>query len=138
MSLGDPRGLTIMQLDRTEILVLGPAIDPDGVPSLCERLAERVRRSGAARVVCDVGAIIEPDAAVLAALARLRLTARRLDCPMEIHHVRPRLRELIAFAGLDDVLAVHRGFGAEPVRQAEQREQPGGLEEGGDPLDPAG
>jgi ABC-type transporter Mla MlaB component len=127
-----------MQPDDTAVLVLGPAIDPDGVPGLCARLAERVRRGGAARVVCDVGAITEPDAAVLAALARLQLTARRLDCSMEIHHVQPRLRELIAFAGLEEVLPVHRGFGVEPVRQAEQREQVGGVQEVGDPLDPPG
>lgn len=137
MSLCGPHGLTDMQPDDTEVLVLGPAIDPDGVPGLCERLAERVRRGGAARVVCDVGAITEPDVAVVAALARLRLTARRLHCPMELHHVQPRLRELIAFAGLDEVLPV-RGYGVEPVRQAEQREQPGGVEVVGDPLDPAG
>jgi ABC-type transporter Mla MlaB component len=115
-----------------QVWVLGPTVDPDEVPALCERLAEDVRRRGAVRVVCDVGTITEPDAVVLAALARLQLTARRMNCLMEIHRVQPRLRELIAFAGLEEVLPVHRG------RQAEEWEQLRGVEEVGDPLDPAG
>jgi len=126
--------------DRTEVLVLvlGPAIDPGRISALCERLAERVRRRRATRVVCDVGAITEPDVAVLAALARLRLTARRLGCQMEIHRALPWLRELIAFAGLGQVLPVHAGGGVEPVRQAEEGEQPSGVQEVADPLYPAG
>jgi anti-anti-sigma regulatory factor len=124
--------------DSTEVLVLGPAIDPDSVPALCERLADRVRRRRVTRVVCDVGAITEPDAAVLGALARLRLTTRRLGCLMEIQRAQPRLRELIAFAGLDEALPVRDGGRVQPVRQAEQREQRRGVEEVVDRLDPAG
>lgn len=145
MSLCDPFSPTVVHIpdrepaaDGTTVWVLGPTVDPDGIPELCERLAERVRSRRVARLVCDVGLITEPDAAVLAALARLQLTARRLSCRVEIHRVQPRLRDLIAYAGLDEVLPVHRGRGVEPVRQAEQREQPGGVEEVADPRDPAG
>lgn len=143
MSLDDPYGPTIVYAaepapDGAEVYVLGRAVDPDSIPALCERLAEQVRNRRATRVVCDVGAITEPDAVVLAALARLRLTARRLGCRLELDRVQPRLRELIAFAGLDQVLPVRAGAGVEPVRQAEQREQPRGVQEVADPLDPAG
>ncbi len=150
MSLCGPFGPTIVHIpdrepapDGTEVWVLGPAVDPDGIAELCERLtqrvqARRVQGGRVTRLVCDVGAITEPDAAVLAALTRMQLTARRLNCRMEIHRMRPRLGDLIAYAGLDEVLPVHRGCGVEPVRQAEQREQPGGVEEVADPPDPAG
>jgi ABC-type transporter Mla MlaB component len=145
MSLRRPYGLTTVRAsdsdaatDGTEFWVLDPAADPDGVPGICERLAERLRRRRVALVVCDVGAIVEPDGAVLAALARLRLAARRRGCRMELRRVQARLRELILFAGLDEVLPVHRGYGVQPVGEAEQREQPGGVEEVADPLDPAG
>lgn len=69
----------------------------------------------------------------LEALARLRLAARRAGREFPPVQVGPRLRELVELAGLAEVL-----LGVEPGRQAEQREQGPGVEEGVEPDDPPG
>lgn len=56
-------------------------------------------------------------------LARLRLEARRAGVDLQLRDVSPALRELINLAGLDDAL------GVEGQRQAEEREEGGGVEE---------
>jgi STAS domain-containing protein len=73
-------------------------------------------------VVCDVGGLA-PDIAAVDVLARLQLTARRLGVEIRLRHASSELLELIAFAGLRDVLRV------EPRRQPEEREQRLGVEE---------
>ena len=56
------------------------------------------------------------------------VTARRLGRNVELHHARPDLLELLVLAGLDE-LAV------EVWRQAEEREEAGGVEEEDDAAD---
>ena len=56
-------------------------------------------------IVCDVGAL-PPDATVIDALARLQLTARRLGLEVRLRHASNELQDLLAFAGLGDVLRV--------------------------------
>jgi anti-anti-sigma regulatory factor len=75
------------------------------------------------RIVCDVGALVSPDAATIDALARLQLTLRRLGFELRLRHVPDELAELIAFAGLSDVL------GVKPGGQAEEGKQRLGVEE---------
>ncbi|MGZ6729320.1 MAG: hypothetical protein ACXVFC_08445 [Gaiellaceae bacterium] len=79
---------------------------------------------------CQVGGL-EPDAATLDLLARLQLSARRLGIEVLLLDATPELRELVAFAGLTGVLLF------EPGREAEQREEPLGVEEEGQLDDPA-
>jgi hypothetical protein len=67
-------------------------------------------------IVCDVGALA-PDAVTVDALARLRLSARRLGLELRLSRPSRELQELLAFVGLRDVL------GVEPRWQAEEREQ---------------
>ena len=57
-------------------------------------------------IAFDVSQITVPDAAMLNALARLALTARRLGTSIELHNACPRLRDLLVIAGLTDVLVV--------------------------------
>jgi hypothetical protein len=82
-------------------------------------------------IVCDVGALA-PDAVAIDALARLQLAARRLGLEIRLRHASSELQELLAFAGLRDVLRVEAGG------QAEQREQRVGVEEERELDDPAG
>jgi hypothetical protein len=63
------------------------------------------------------------DFAMLDALARLQLTAKRLDCDLRISIASDGLLELIELAGLSEALRV------EPRRQSEEREQRVGVEE---------
>ena len=61
------------------------------------------------RFTCDVGAIREPDAVVVEALARVQLTARRLGCELRLVHATPELRWLVAFMGLSGALPCDQG-----------------------------
>jgi hypothetical protein len=56
-------------------------------------------------IVLDVNAV-PPDALTVDMLARLQLTARRLGTRLELRDASAELLELIAFAGLSDVLRV--------------------------------
>jgi hypothetical protein len=71
---------------------------------------------------CQVDGL-EADAFTLDLLARLELTARRLGADLLLVNASRELRELVEFAGLSAALRL------EPERQAEQREEPFGVEE---------
>ena len=73
-----------------------------------------------------MGAIIQPDAGTVDALARFQLVARRAGRQVRLAHASPELRGLLAFMGLETVLPL------EPERQAEEREDPVGVEEEGE------
>jgi hypothetical protein len=64
-------------------------------------------------------------------IARLRLCLKRGGCELRLYEPDEELRTLLALAGLGSVL------GLEVQRQAEQREEPGGVEEEGEFPDPA-
>ena len=83
------------------------------------------------RSVClDCGQLDAPTAATIDQLARLELAARRSGYELELANANPYLLELIGFVGLSGVLRVQTGG------QAEQRKQPGGVEEEGELSDP--
>ena len=70
---------------------------------------------------CDVGALVEPDVAAVAALARLQLAARRSGCRVALQQVAPELDELLELMGLGDVFPLSASA-VEGGRQPEQRE----------------
>jgi ABC-type transporter Mla MlaB component len=117
------------------VLVVNGAITPSDVQELCRRLRALVETSSAGVVLCDVSGLVDPDAATVEALARLRLTAIRLGGRMRLLHARRELRDLIGFMGLDDVVPCSEELPLEPGGQPEEREPPGGVEEEGDPRD---
>jgi hypothetical protein len=59
-------------------------------------------------IVCDV-ASLAPDAAAIDTLARLQLTARRVGLELRLRHASSELQDLLAFAGLRDVLRLEAG-----------------------------
>jgi hypothetical protein len=73
-------------------------------------------------IMVEAGALA-PDATTLDVLARVQLAARRLGFEARLRNASGDLLDLIAFAGLDEVLRV------ELQRQPEEREQRLGLEE---------
>ncbi|KJY40213.1 hypothetical protein VR45_00630 [Streptomyces sp. NRRL S-495] len=101
-------------------------------------------------LICDLGALAAPDLAVVDALARLRRAAARHGVRLVLRNANGPLRELLAFSGLAAVLLVEPDDedeedgeesrllpGLQPGRQTEQREEHLGVEEVGDPGDPA-
>lgn len=117
----------------TVIMIVRSPITAADVPQLCERVNSLLLHSGAGLLVCDVSLLTEPDAATLQALARMALTARRLGRRMRLRQPCGRLQDLLALAGLCDVLP-----GFESRRQVEQREQGRRVQERAEPDDPAG
>jgi hypothetical protein len=73
-----------------------------------------------------------PSLAIVDALARLQLAARRDGYALRLHGLPTELRELIAFCGLNEAL------GIEPRRQPEEREEPRRVEEEGELGDAVG
>ncbi len=63
-------------------------------------------RSPRTVVVDDVSALTEPDARTLETLARLQLAAGRLGASVRLRRASAALIDLIAWAGLADVLPV--------------------------------
>jgi ABC-type transporter Mla MlaB component len=120
----------------TIILVISGPIARGDAPWLCEQVRVLLERSDADQVVCDVGALVDPDAATVDALARLQLTARRVGRQLRLRHACEGLRDLLALTGLEDVIPCG-GSAFESAGQAEQREQARRVEEERDPGDPA-
>ena len=111
-------------------LALGTRVERDEIPVLCGILYRgRFENEAIELVVCDVSAVQRHDAVVVEALARLHLTARRLGFRFEVHHASPLLRGLVGLMGLEEVLRL------EVIREAEEREDPRGVEEVRDPRD---
>jgi anti-anti-sigma regulatory factor len=69
------------------------------------------------------------DLATVDALARAALNARRAGLRLRVVNASRELRDLIALTGLEDVLL------GRDSRQAEEGEQPLGVEERGEPDD---
>jgi ABC-type transporter Mla MlaB component len=122
------------QLSRPSVLVIDGPIACSDVAVLCERVSVLLATGEVDSIVCDVGALARVDAVAVDALARLQLTARRLDCRIWLRGVSGELRELLAFVGLSEALPE---LLVGPQRQAEEREERGSVEERVEADDPS-
>jgi len=120
---------------RTAVLTLGGSIDRSDIPWLCDRVHVLLGGVDRDAVVCDVGALAEPDAMTVDALARLQLTAGRLGRRLRFRGACGELLDLLAFIGLGDALPCGPASALEPRREPEEREQTLGVEEEADPDD---
>ena len=84
--------------------IWGPIARGD-LPGLARRVCTLLTETGATVAMCDV-AEVAVDAVTVDALARLQLAARRQGCQIRLLHASAPLRDLVAFMGLGDVLAV--------------------------------
>ena len=82
-------------------------------------------------VTLNCACITEPDLAAVHQIARLHLCMRRCGCELRLFQPNEDLVALIELAGLAGVLRV------EVQRKAEERKQPGRVEEEGELRDPA-
>lgn len=117
------------------VVIEGPIARADAA-RLCGTISAMVERGDAGIVICDVGAVIDPDLGTVDVLVRLALTARRLGAALRLRHACGELRELLVLVGLTDVVPVAPELPVEARGQAEQREHPLGVEEGVEPADP--
>ncbi|MFD7260927.1 STAS domain-containing protein [Streptomyces sp. NPDC059874] len=105
------------------LVLPGPAPTAQDTARLCARLA-LLYEDGATAVECDAGAVTAPGLAAVEVLARLRLTARRHGGALTVTGVGPAYRALLDLVGLVELLG-----------EPEQREPPGGVQEGVEPDD---
>jgi ABC-type transporter Mla MlaB component len=82
------------------------------------------------RIRLDCARLNEPDAGTIDEIARCLLAAQRNGIELRLENPSKSLLELIEFCGLAEPLRI------EPGREAEQREQPGGVEKERDVGDP--
>jgi ABC-type transporter Mla MlaB component len=144
--LGDPEGSRTPHArapqpppePNTTVVVLSGRIARGDIPALCERIRALLKSSDVRPVVCDVGALVDPDAATVDALARLQLTARRLGYRVRLRGACGELQGLLLLMGLSEVLPIGPELPLEPRGQAEEREQARRVEEEADPDDPTG
>jgi ABC-type transporter Mla MlaB component len=144
--LGDPHGSRAPHAHaprpppepNTTVLVLGGRIARGDIPALCECIRGLLQSDDARPVVCDVGALVDPDAVTVDALARLQLTARRLGRQVRLRGACGDLQGLLRLTGLSEVLPIAPELPLEPRGQPEEREQARRVEEEADPGDPTG
>lgn len=118
------------------VLIVGPPIAPTEVRALCEHVRAVVEDSDAELVVCDVGALVDPDLVAVDLLARLVLTVRQLGRALRVRRAQEKLQDLWCVTGLDLVLPLGGGLRLGPWRQTEQWEEPLSVEEERHPRDP--
>lgn len=115
------------------VIVIDDRIATADILKLWKRVRILLRAGRDAHVIiCDVGALRDPDAVTVDALARLQLTVRRGGREVRILDARAELHELLALMGLLDVLPPCGGLPLEPIREVEEREEAGGVEEEAD------
>ncbi|WP_436776249.1 STAS domain-containing protein [Yinghuangia sp. YIM S09857] len=87
------------------VVEIGALVRAD-VPGLCARVDEMLVQVPGARLVCDVGADCRADLALVDALARLRLAARRRGRAYQIRDAPPALTDLLGLVGLRGAVPV--------------------------------
>ena len=94
------------------VLELRGAITRSDIHALCARVQALLEQRDAEVVVCDVAAVSAPDCGTVDALARMQLTAKRLGGELRVRGASDELHELLAMAGLCDVVGVCGGYAA--------------------------
>ena len=92
------------------LLALRGGITPAQVPALCARVQELLDGGDAQVILCDVARVKDPDCTTVDALARMQLTARRLGCQLRLRGASEELHELLALAGLCEVVGLCGGY----------------------------
>ncbi len=120
---------------KTIVVAIKAPIARADIAPLSECLRALLEVTRAHLVICDVDALVDPDAVTVDVLARLQLTARRLGRQVRLRHAPRELQELLALSGLSDVLPTCVRLPLESSRETEEREQARGVEEERDPDD---
>ncbi|MET9056140.1 STAS domain-containing protein [Streptomyces bacillaris] len=119
------------------VLVVAGHVTRDAVPALCAELETLLSGPGApvpggappappGLVECDVGGVDRPGLALVEAVARLALVARRSGRQLALRRVGPELQGLLDLVGLADVVGLGEREGAGKPGEAVE---PGGVTE---------
>jgi anti-anti-sigma regulatory factor len=103
----------------TVVVVLAGTLDDDMVPALVDRMCRLLDNVVATRIVCDATAVTAPDAVAVEALARLQLAARRRGLQVWLRDGEGGVLELLALAGLNEVVRQWPGPAERPAGTVE-------------------
>jgi anti-anti-sigma regulatory factor len=95
------------QAERSEtgvVFTTGGTIERSDISLICRKVRAAIEETNADSVTFDMAALVHTDVVVVEALARLQLTLRRMGCTLKLKNVRPHLKELVGFVGLEGVL----------------------------------
>lgn len=118
MSFGHRTGPPVVAAMNPIVLTVTGRVTRDAVPALCTELETLLNdpRSAApdpagpvapaSPVECDVGGVERADLALVEAVARLALVARRAGRQLRLRRVGPELQGLLDVVGLADVVAL--------------------------------
>ncbi|MEW2069536.1 STAS domain-containing protein [Streptomyces sp. NPDC007346] len=122
MSFGHRTGPPVVAAMKPIVLVVAGHVTRDAVPALCTELENLLNDPrGAApgpaapdpaapdpatTVECDVGGVDRADLALVEAVARLALVARRAGRQLRLRRVGPELQALLDLVGLADVVGL--------------------------------
>ncbi|MFD3971732.1 lipid asymmetry maintenance protein MlaB [Streptomyces cyaneofuscatus] len=107
MSFGHRAGPPVVAAMNPIVLVVTGRVTRDAVPALCAELETLLTGPrGAAPVECDVGGVERADLALVEAVARLALVARRAGRPLRLRRVGPEFQGLLDLVGLADVVGL--------------------------------
>lgn len=90
--------------ENAPIVAIRGRVGESEIADLCARIHSSFARADVSTVIVDVSGVVDPDVKALDALARLHLTAKRMGRHIKIRHTCRQLEDLVAFAGLRDVL----------------------------------
>lgn len=113
MSSCRPAGLPDVEVNAPIVLVVSGRVTAASVAALCAELeallhpAEGPVPGPGAAVDCDVGGVRQPGLALVEAIARLGLVARRAGAhPLRLRRVTPEVRALLDLVGLAGVVTL--------------------------------
>jgi anti-anti-sigma regulatory factor len=109
----------------------------DEVPESLRRGRPTPTKQTARVLVVEVRSITKPDLTTVDALSRFLVSVRGLGCSIRLRNASKELQDLLGLCGLRDVLLLAEELPLVDEWQAEQREQPLGIEEVVEPGDPA-
>jgi anti-anti-sigma factor len=116
-------------------LTIAGRIDRSDAARLGREVRSLLDAGGVAQIVCDLGSVSQSDVAVVDALCRMRLAARRRGCQLRLRNASRDLIELVFLIGLTDVMPVVSALEVEG--ESEQGEHPRRVQEERDPADPS-
>jgi hypothetical protein len=122
--------------ERAVDVIIRGSISPADVPRLWERICPLLQGGEAEVLVCDVNALVAPDAETVDALARLQLTAMRSGCRIRLRNACDGLTGLLALTGLAEVVPCSGELDVGLGGKAEQGEPALRVQEERDPGDP--
>ncbi len=89
-------------------------VDPEDAVQMGAQMHQLLISAKIEMVICDVAGLVDPDAAALDAICRMRLAARQAGSGLQIRNASHDLQDLLDLIGLSEIVPKAAGSGLEP------------------------